>query len=631
MRNADLNKVFLATLLAVIITGSSAMSAFNTVIIRSSGTIVTVLPLHVDGKHIKDSLNRTVYLKGVWIGEFADTSTGWWGPDAFRWNETALRYTLMTLRQQWRVNCIFIYFWGDWWLGNKRDTLNYPNSTDIGLRDAVVRTIQIAAEYGIYVQVRLFSPSRAEGRVEGLPFQPTYSWTAQDFIDFWVNVSLTLKDYPNVIYCLFDEPSGSEAEMITYFDVANQTITEMRAHGVNQLIMIHWGYCGDMLWVADWVEGGYPLENIVFSEHIYRYHGTFAWNPNSPITLDYIKNFLTSPYAEPDGTATRYIMDTYNVPILVSAIGAHNGVSDDEEYIAFRNTLQALNEIDIAGYAVFAAFRTTIQWSPVDWSGTFGAPNRIGQALIDAIAGIPPPPIYQLTIETNIGRVQFYMNSNKYYTPFSHTIFAGKYIVSMPSSVTVYTHNPLFGSTTIGPEGGYSNYIYTAGPYNISSPATVSKIYLYTLVSGHAKVAIYNTTVYNHPSFPPGWPLPAYLIVASGERLCQANSWNLFSIPETYLPAGSYYLAIKFDTNGMLSGVDKEFFGAFTSSSYNDQFPGWLDTEGRVDIEYAVYVAFGPIQEANCTFVHWEDDSTNPQRTIILINNMTLTATYEPT
>jgi hypothetical protein len=376
MRTNPKTKVLLP--LAIITIAFIAYAAIN-----MQHTSEMTLPLHTEGKLIKNAAGDIVVLRGVWVGMFADTSTGYFGLDVNKWDEAALRETCTRLRDVWGVNCINTFIWGDWWLENKRDNLGEKGVTDIGLRDAIVRTTQITAEYGIYFQVRLYGINRTIGRTEGNPFAPSVPWTEQDFADFWVNVATTLKGYDNVILALYDEPLGDQA---TYLRVAYQTITAMRNAGFDGIIVIHYGYCGDMLWVGDWVNSGYSTQNIVFSEHIYRSGGTFQWTDESPVTLDHVRNFMNNSLGEPQGTATNYILNTYNVPIWVSAIGAEYGATDDDEYIAFANTLQVLNEFQI-GYCVFSATRSALQWTCLEnpTGEIFSAPNRIGEALIDAI------------------------------------------------------------------------------------------------------------------------------------------------------------------------------------------------------------------------------------------------------
>lgn len=384
----NLSVILILAIIAIALVSYVELGRFNTQVPHADGI---PLPLHTEGKLIKNAAGDIVVLRGVWTGMFADSSTGIFGLDANTWDETALNYTLYSLGMQWGVNVINTFIWGDWWLQNKNDNLGAENATNIGLQDALKRTASIAAEYGIYFQIRLYGPTRAEGRIEGLPFAPTYAWSVQDFVNFWANVADVMKAYPNVILTLFDEPTGNET---TWFNAASQAIAAIRNAGFTGLICVHYGYSGDMLWVGDWVNGGHPTSNLIFSEHIYRSCGSFGWVSDYPTDLNSIRNFMNNSLGEPKGTATNYVQNTYNVPIWVSAIGTNNGATDDDEYVAFRNTLEVLNEFGI-GYTVFSATRTGLQATILeDPTGqVFSAPNRVGQALIDAIKGTTPKSI----------------------------------------------------------------------------------------------------------------------------------------------------------------------------------------------------------------------------------------------
>jgi hypothetical protein len=623
-------KIAFAILALEVLSITSALSFLTTSItIKNSGTIATILPLHTEGKYIKDSFNNTVYLRGLWAGSFVDTSTGWWDVDASKWNETALRYTLQQLRDVWHVNCINTFIWGDWWLGNNATTLN-GGTTDIGCRDAIIRTIQVAQDYGIYIQLRLYGCNATQNRVEGQPYQPFTSWTVQDFVDFWVNVTTTLKDYPNVIFHLFDEPGtgGGQATMQDWFNAANQTIAAIRNAGVDHLIAVHWGYCGDMMWVADWINRGYPTHNILFSEHIYRSLGSFCWNTNYPVDIESIRACLNSTQGEPQGTATKYIMDTYNVPVWVSAIGTLWGhTTNDDEYIAFWNTLQVLNEWNIS-YVAYTTGRTQSQGAlTTDPAGqVFAPPNRVGQALINAILGVPPPPIHTLTVNSYPLSTTFTLNGTQYQTNCTKTRFEGTYVIQAPASITSYTHHILIGNASIDTIGGYWIYTYSSGPFALSSPATVNSIYFYAGTSGKVKIALYNSST----STP---KVPTTLIVASSEVNCPSAGWILMNITSTSLSTGEYFFVVKINTNGMLAATSAEqsYTGPFMTDAYSNDFPATFNVTGYLATPYfAAYIPTAPFETSVYNFVRWEDNSTNPERTINLTTNMNLTAIYQP-
>lgn len=614
LRNTKFHSaILILLLLAGIFSFFPAVSSLmSDVTIRSSGTISSISPLHVEGRYIKDVLDNTVVLKGVWKVEFTDSCVGWWNyGDPYVWDESSARAHMQNLKQNWGINVINTFMWGDWWLEDKAVTLG-GYTTDQHYRYSIKETIRLATEYGLYYQIRLYSPIMDEGRVEG-PYPPYSSWSVDDFVNFWTSVATELKDYPNVIFTLYDEPIG---DLNTWFDAAEQAINAIRAVGADQLIVIHHGYCGSCMWMEDWVQQGRPMYNIVFSNHIYRVHGTFGYDSHSPVDIDYIRDFLANkPTIGYDGAAYKYITDTYDIPIWVSAIGTYNGFSDDEEYIYYRNTLAVLNEWDL-GYAGYQWFRQTT------WFIGREQPNRIGQALIDAIAGVPVPSIHQLTINSNPVAVQFTLDDNVQSTPYSSTVFQGTHTITMLPSTNIYSHTPLFGSTETGSgEGnGYTNYMYTTGPYTVDETVTVSTVNLYTATAGNAKVALYDESGGN----------PNNLLTYSEFTACEANSWNSLDVPEVQLSAGQYFIAIKIDTNEMLTGDTTAGFGKYRSHGYTQAFPDpFGEVDGGTGVEYSAYIPLAPIEITTYSFAHWENGSTDPERTINLTTDMTLTATYE--
>lgn len=341
-------------------------------VIKSSGQIQYLSPLKVDGRFIKDSFNRTITLKGVWKAEYADSCVGWWGDDAYNWNEANVRANMQTLREVWKVNVINTFIWGNWWRDDLAVTLA-GYTTSHHYRFSIKEALRIAQEYGLYLQLRLWSPESSEGRVDA-PYAPYSSWSLADFVSFWTSVANELKNYPNAIFTLYDEPQG---DLVTWFNAAEQAITAIRNTGADNLIVVHYGYCGSCLWMEQWINEERPLHNIVFSNHIYRFHGTFDYNPSSPTDVNYIRTQL----ADSNGThcAYKYITEVYNVPIWISAIGSNRGWLDDSEYDYLKNTLAVLNEWGL-GYASYQWFR-----QDTSWTIGYRTPNRVGQALIDAI------------------------------------------------------------------------------------------------------------------------------------------------------------------------------------------------------------------------------------------------------
>jgi hypothetical protein len=390
--------------------------------IPSYGTLKYIpsltLALHTDGRFIKDANNNTIILYGVWkgesLGEGCISSFAFEGEEyltwesATTWRPDAVRATMQQMKA-WGFNSYAETIWADWWIYNSRTRLGEPRDsviTEIGYRDTIKNILTIAQEFGIYVQIRLYSPEAGfggvgEGRVEA-PF-PAGPYThaghifpnAEAFADFWYDLAYDLAGYPNAIFTLYDEPA---IDTSTWFPAAELAIQKIRqaeqdAGGYTHIIMNHLNYCGDCLWMEQWIQQGYSTENIVFSNHIYRHDDSFGSGTNS--SLEFVRHYI-SDYGQwlPDGSgslAYKYIIDTYNVPIMVTATGAVDPYeTDDLEYETFKNTLIVLDELEI-GYWGFLWYDTSVNWRMMT-NSTSRAPstaNRVGQALIDAIASAP--------------------------------------------------------------------------------------------------------------------------------------------------------------------------------------------------------------------------------------------------
>jgi hypothetical protein len=182
-----------------------------------------------------------------------------------------------------------------------------------------------------------------------------------------------------------------------------------------------------------------------------------------------------------------------------------------------------------------------------------------------------------------------------------------------------YTHNILFGNdTTTSGGAGWSDYIYTSGPYVLASPTTITQLYIWSAVAGHAKLAVYNSSGTN----------PYKPVVASGQVSCIANSWNLVTVTSTLLPATDYFIAVKIDTSGMLASVTNYYHGQYMTAAYGDSFPSIFTTEGMVGADFAMYVASAPLDGTMYYFNHWEDSSANRVRLVTVTEDLNLTATY---
>jgi len=426
MRIGKIGAVLLTIALTACIGSDTALPLPNaTATIGSFGLIDynVARPLHVEGRFVKDSLNRTIYLRGGWAPIFEDTCNARAAIAGESWNSylatTKWRPEAVNLlfdtAKSWGFNSIATFIWMDWWIYNSRSELGVSRDTivtDRPYQTNIDEFLTLAGMKGIYVQLRPYGVeagwgSVGEGRVN-FPFPVLGEPYAHDghiipnataFAEFWYDVSYKLSHHPNVIYNLYDEPYISNRQV--WLDAAELAVRRIReaeneTGGYKHLIQIHWGWCGSCLWIGDWIDQGKTLDNMIFSNHIYRSQGGGAEDtfgpPPYPYNYSVQKSILQyeandpgipDPY-KPYGRAWKYVVDTYNVPIIAT-FGAYQGWSDDQEYKSFQNIASILNEWGI-GYWVYVWWRTGTSFSIVNDGVVVSSPSRVGQALIDAIA-----------------------------------------------------------------------------------------------------------------------------------------------------------------------------------------------------------------------------------------------------
>lgn len=346
--------------------GSSGITMSN------SGSIVMTPPLHIDGKYVKDALNRTVYLRGVnRPSGFTASCTGiwyedgdWiWGSSYTQWRENGLRQRLQQLRDS-HFNVVRLVLIADWWLNNRSTNLN-DRATNITCREALERTVNIAQEYGIYC---VLTPYMSEvGAPHDFPFPSTTIPDAQAFVNFWVQMATAFKRYPNVLFELWNEPAG---DYDVWMNTSQACISAIR-NVTSQIIIVQYGYGGYFDFVTDPRVHGV---NILYSNHIYRFPPG-ATIPADIYTYDQIKDLLLNHW--------NYDI-ALNYPCWIGEIGAWSGYGDNETQY-WNNTLRLLNEWQF-GYAAWEWDQLGTGWDlQQGMSVAPYPPNEQGQMLIDHI------------------------------------------------------------------------------------------------------------------------------------------------------------------------------------------------------------------------------------------------------
>jgi hypothetical protein len=383
--------------------------------IQNLGRVAYILPLHVEDALIKDSLGNTVYLRGVGKIHWDDDPTGWWLPTSgawyqgyLNWDEDAIRLNLRGMKS-FGINVVRFHTVADWWLNDKVTIQGYTGS----YRNNLKRTFEIAAEQGLYVMMDLYSPvngswMHANGRgPPGIPFGPyAYSEAAaifpdkQAFVNYWANVANELKNYPNVIFELYNEPnvpSGFDVNVTRddWFDAVQQAITAIRATGAKNLIVVTWGAaCVPHMGWQDGVSVNlgyiehYPLNdsenNIVYTAHLYRTYLNSIWYDSYNYTDCYIKM---------EQCLFKYVVENLRKPVIIGEIGVNmwsdnttrdsSGLTELEKELQWaRNVFNISNQWGIGylawDWSIPSQWQLIENWNPVE-------PTAWGQVLIDAI------------------------------------------------------------------------------------------------------------------------------------------------------------------------------------------------------------------------------------------------------
>jgi len=389
-----------------------------------------VSKLHVDGRYIKDSLGSTIILRGVNHAGFHDSPNGWWNPEdggytsGFGvWNSDAVKYNLDNMKF-WGCNVIRLHTRIAWWLN---DESNY--------RQHIKDVITWAGERSVYV---IFEPYSVSTEIHyPLPWAPHATEpddqammpNSSAFLDYWTSVANELKDFPNVIFEIFNEPHGDNGVRDEFFYVTQQWVDMMRTIGVEQLLIVQWdygiwcnlaypppdphnpdGWATTMFWVEE-----YPLNdsigNIVYSFHNYR--GDFHKSVPEWVNIweyDDIKQALQTCLVE-------YVLYTLNKPIICGEIGANMwwiGEELQRELAYFNNSLTIYNEWNMSYLAwvwtVPAHMQHGLLQNGYAW---LPPPTPSGQILIDSITNGGGQPKTEKPTRADFGSTKFYDDMGK--------------------------------------------------------------------------------------------------------------------------------------------------------------------------------------------------------------------------
>jgi hypothetical protein len=364
-------------------------------------SVKAISKLHVEGRWIKNETNHTIFLRGVNKGEMLDDPNGWWNPrggglySGLRvWNPQAVKDNLDAMKM-WGANVVRLHNVIEWWIYNNKS-----------YRQHFKDIITWAGEREMYV---IFDPYTINSTAPPpLPFPPYISAeeekiipTKQAFVDYWVSVANELKNYPNVIFEIFNEPHGNTTMKNDFFNVTQQVINAIRATGADQIIMVQWDYG---IWAnldfpppenpastLDWIEDyplNDPLNNILYSTHVYVSEGAFHRSESVPpedrIRWQYDEIKLGFKYCLVD-----YVVNNLTKPLFIGETGAwywwlyYNHTIFQRQLAQLNNTLRILEEMGL-GYAIWEwrDTATGIPYGVLDNTVYIPQPNRAGAEVI---------------------------------------------------------------------------------------------------------------------------------------------------------------------------------------------------------------------------------------------------------
>jgi hypothetical protein len=336
------------------------------------------LPTHVEGNKIVDSSGQILILRGVQVPCFASQPAGAWSGYTI-WNQQDIINELDAIKS-WGANTIRLQIAIEYWKYN----LNTPNLA-ITNRDAIKLVAQLAAQRGMYVILTGYSVKGSSngGQQDPLPYPPFQTSPGassviankQDFVYWWNNVASELKNYPNLMFEIWNEPTLRPFGLSTitantvqteYFTVVQEVINSIRTTGAMQPILTQWDYSTwvdlDYPWnpeaTMNWITTANlndPAGNIVYVTHIYRQGGSTGiysipesiQQHGSNYAWEYDQIKLALQYERID-----WVINTLNKPMFITETGCNidlTGIASTQELTGWNNLLTILNQWDI-GY-----------------------------------------------------------------------------------------------------------------------------------------------------------------------------------------------------------------------------------------------------------------------------------------
>jgi hypothetical protein len=375
-------------------------------------TIIANMSLNVVGSSLVNLQGDSVILHGVNAFAFTDAPGGFWygslhnNYDAYLAGSTQLNAQLDAIKS-WGGNCIRVLTAAQYWIDNTGNTRQI-------YQDFATR----CAQRGIYVIYEGWMVE-ANGQQNDLPYPPytpgqgtdpgAVIGSEQDYINYMTSEAQILKDYPNVILGMWNEPVLANTTVeANWFNVVQRAITSMRATGCNNVILVQDGYgtSVNLNWYTlppnppfeaagqnalDWIEN-YPLSglNIAYQTHLYDSiqtsgdYGVYPGYGSNNVTYDQVMLGFQYMWFQ-------YVTQTLHKCLIIGEIGcltSLSGQAQTDEYNTFNNYLMALNNLSI-GYTAWT-FRVGVPYALISSDYPTYTPTTAGTILKNNIAPSPP-------------------------------------------------------------------------------------------------------------------------------------------------------------------------------------------------------------------------------------------------
>jgi len=319
---------------------NSSTGVWSTTLMYIFVTMNGTMGLHSEGEYVYDDVGNIVtfrgfgdtttqnqeYYNGHWFGKGASPGSGY-----NEWNVTAIEENLDAMAM-WGANTLRYRIAYEWWATDNA-TMNCKTRIQQFCTLALSRGIYIMLNTGLVNITQGSAGYLAEydGSNSTVPWPPYLTNanstmilpSAEEWIEWYTNVSKDMASYSNFIIEFHNEPNGDASGQTWYLNGTNYAIPACR-NETDQMIVVQWGYATvkypsySMSWVDTIACNG--QWNILYSTHLYRDGYDSNW--------DYEYSTLLTEY---ETYMFAYTIDVHK-PLVIGEIGCNIWLENDPSW-----------------------------------------------------------------------------------------------------------------------------------------------------------------------------------------------------------------------------------------------------------------------------------------------------------